>query len=132
AIRTYAQRLNPATTLFIVSTTSGGTVETLSGFKYFYNQTQQAVGAEKAVRHFIAITDPGSKLEKLAAQYNFRDTFLNDPNVGGRYSVLTYFGLVPAGLVGVDLEELLARAQMAACNAESCNEDRKSTRLNSS
>ncbi len=111
AVRAQAARIDPAQTLFIVATKSGGTVETLSFFKYFYNLTAAALGTENAGQHFIAITDPGSKLEKLAADYHFRDTFLNDANIGGRYSALSFFGLVPAALVGVDLSTLLARAQ---------------------
>ena len=72
------------------------------------------VGRIQAGKHFIAITDPGSKLVELAEEYGFRDTFLNDPNIGGRYSVLSYFGLVPAALIGMDLEKLLGRTQVAA------------------
>jgi transaldolase/glucose-6-phosphate isomerase len=121
AVLAQAERLDPARSLFIVSTKSGGTVETLSGFKYFYNRTAAVVGAGRAGEHFVAITDPGSSLADLAAGYNFRATFLNDPNIGGRYSALSYFGLVPAALVGVDVEALLDRALTAACNCESGN-----------
>ncbi len=121
AVRAKAARFDPAHTLFIIATKSGGTVETLSFFKYFYNLTAAMLGMENAGQHFVAITDPGSKLEALGALYNFRDIFLNDPNIGGRYSALSYFGLVPAVLVGVDVATLLARAQTAACNADGCN-----------
>ncbi len=121
SIRALSEHLDLPKTLFIVATKSGGTTETLSFFKYFYNQVTQAVGVDKAGDHFIAITDPGSKLESIAKSYNFRTTFLNDPNIGGRYSALSYFGLVPAALLGVDLEVLLNRAQTAQCNSESCN-----------
>ena len=121
AVLAHTERLDFAKTLFIVSTKSGGTEETLSFFKFFYNRVIEAVGTERASEHFIAITDPGSKLANLAKQYNFRATFLNDPNIGGRYSVLSYFGLVPAALVGVELEKLLDRALVMACNCESCN-----------
>jgi transaldolase/glucose-6-phosphate isomerase len=114
-ILSFAEDLDFATTVFIVSTKSGGTVETLSFFKYFYNRTVEAVGVEKAGEHFLAITDPGSKLADLAGEYKFRDTFLNDPNIGGRYSALSYFGLVPAALLGIDLGRLLERAIEAAC-----------------
>jgi transaldolase/glucose-6-phosphate isomerase len=110
AVLDYAQRFDPQKTLYIVSTKSGGTVETLSFFKYFYNQSQQAVGPDGAGDHFIAITDPGSPMVDIARQYNFREVFLNDPNIGGRYSALSHFGLVPAALVGVDLRSLLKRA----------------------
>ncbi|MEJ2211480.1 MAG: glucose-6-phosphate isomerase [Anaerolineae bacterium] len=118
AVLAQAQRLDPERTLFIVATKSGGTVETLSFFKYFYTWTVEALGAERAGEHFVGITDPGSKLEKLAGEYGFRDLFLNDPNIGGRYSALSYFGLVPAALVGVDLDRLLERALSAARNCE--------------
>jgi transaldolase/glucose-6-phosphate isomerase len=121
AVLAHAERLDPARTLFIVSTKSGGTVETLSFFKYFYNWTAEAPGMERPGEHFVAITDPGSKLAKLAQRYKFRATFLNDPNIGGRYSALSYFGLVPAALVGVDIEILLERALTMACNCESSN-----------
>jgi hypothetical protein len=115
-----AERLTPARTLFIVATKSGGTVETLSFFKYFYNWTVEALGREEAGQHFVAITDPGSKLVDLANHYHFRDIFLNDPNIGGRYSVLSYFGLVPAALVGVDVRGLLQNALTVACGCDSC------------
>ena len=110
AVRNKAQNLDYNKTLFVVSTKSGGTVETLSFFKYFYNQVLATVGEPQAGEHFIAITDPGSKLEALAAQFKFRDTFLNDANIGGRFSVLSFFGLVPAALVGLDVAKLIERA----------------------
>jgi glucose-6-phosphate isomerase len=113
-ILAYAEELDFEETLFIVSTKSGGTVETLSFFKYFYNRTVEAVGAGRAGEHFVAITDPGSKLADLAVRYSFRITFLSDPNIGGRYSALSYFGLLPAALLGIDLELLLDRALDAA------------------
>lgn len=108
---------DPRKTLYIVSTKSGGTVETFSFLAYFYSRVAEAVGAAEAGRHFIAITDPGSKLEKVASQYGFRFAFLNDPEIGGRFSALSLFGLVPAALVGVDVTRLLdAGAAMAqAC-----------------
>lgn len=110
----YTQQFPLATTLFIVATKSGGTVETLSAFKYFYNQLAQLADIDEPGRHFVAITDPGSQLQALAEQYRFRATFLNDPTIGGRYSALSHFGLVPAALVGVDIERLLARTAVAA------------------
>jgi transaldolase/glucose-6-phosphate isomerase len=120
AVLAHEQRLDLTRTLFVVSTKSGGTVETLSFFKYFYNRVAEAVGADGAGEHFIAITDPGSKLADLAERYNFRAAFLNDTNIGGRYSALSYFGLVPAALVGVDVPRLLDDAMSMACAAESC------------
>ncbi len=121
AILAQAEGLDLTKTLFIVSTKSGGTVETFSFFKFFYNRVAELVGRARAGDHFIAITDPGSALVETAKRYHFRATFVNDPNIGGRYSVLSYFGLAPAALVGVDLANLLDRAQRAACNGESCN-----------
>ena len=109
-------------TLFVVSTKSGGTVETLSLFKYFFNRVVELVGPEKAGDHFVAITDQVSQLDEIADRYNFRAKFLNDPDIGGRYSALSYFGLVPAALVGVDLEVLLERAEQMACDNGGCTE----------
>jgi len=120
AVLAQAERLDLARTLFIVATKSGGTAETLSFFKFFYNRVAEAVGADRAGEHFIAITDPGSRLTDLADRYHFRATFLNDTNIGGRYSALSYFGLVPAALVGVDVPLLLDRAMAIACGCESC------------
>ncbi len=99
-------------TLFIVSTKSGGTVETLSFLKYFYNLYYEKLG-DKAGDYFVAITDAGSKLEKLAEELNFFYTFINNPNVGGRFSALTYFGLVPAAAIGVKIPTLLRNAKIA-------------------
>jgi transaldolase/glucose-6-phosphate isomerase len=121
AVLAVEKSLNMEKTLFVVSTKSGGTVETFSFFKHFYNRVAAKVGADQVGRHFIAITDPDSGLTDVAAQYNFRATFLNDPNIGGRYSALTWFGLLPAALVGVDVERLLENALVMTCNCESCN-----------
>jgi transaldolase/glucose-6-phosphate isomerase len=120
AVLAHAERLDPARTLFIVATKSGTTVETLSFFKFFYNQVADALGADRAGEHFVAITDPGTPLTNLAERYHFRATFLNDPNIGGRYSALSYFGLLPAALVGVDVPRLLDRALATASGCESC------------
>jgi transaldolase/glucose-6-phosphate isomerase len=110
AMAYHAKRLDPSKTLFIVSTKSGTTVETLSFFKYFYNMVVEAVGKDQAGSHFIAITDPGSMLVGLANRYSFRGTYLNDPEIGGRYSALSYFGLIPAALMGLDIRFLLNRS----------------------
>jgi glucose-6-phosphate isomerase len=120
AVRAPLERLNPAKTLFIVSTKSGGTVETVSLFKTFFNHVQAKLGPERAGDHFACITDQGSGLQKMALENDFRMIFLNDPEIGGRYSALSYFGLMPAALVGVDLDRLLDRAltAMDECGAE--------------
>jgi transaldolase/glucose-6-phosphate isomerase len=120
AVLTHAERFDPARTLFIVATKSGTTVETLSYFKFFYNRVAEALGTERAGEQFVAITDPGSGLTTLADRYDFRATFLNDPNIGGRYSALSYFGLVPAVLIGVDVNRLLHRALAVSSGCEPC------------
>ncbi len=89
-------------TIFIVASKSGTTLETLSMQRYFY-----AKYASNAGEHFIAITDPGSKLEGWAKDLKFRHTFLNPEDIGGRYSALSYFGMVPAALIGLDFEKIL-------------------------
>src|SRR5437899_10888007 len=90
--------------LFIVASKSGETTETLSHFAYFWEQ------AKRKGRQFAAITDPGSGLEKLAKEHDFRWIFSNPPDIGGRYSALSYFGLVPGALMGVNVQEMLERA----------------------
>jgi transaldolase/glucose-6-phosphate isomerase len=110
AVHAVQQRLDPVHTLFIVSTKSGTTEETLSLFRYFYNWAAQTLGVEHTGEHFIAVTDSGSKLVNFAEKYFFRRTWINDPNIGGRYSALSYFGLLPAALCGVDLARLLGDA----------------------
>src|SRR5437868_9661217 len=92
------------TSLFIVASKSGETTETLSHFAYFWEQ------AKRRGRQFAAITDPGSGLEKLAKEHEFRWIFPNPPDIGGRYSALSYFGLVPGALMGVNVREMLERA----------------------
>ncbi len=108
AVAALADTLDLDRTLFVVASKSGGTIETLSHFAYFYEQTGRG-------QQFVAITDAGSPLEALARARGFRATFLNAADVGGRYSALSLFGLVPAALMGADLEALLdAGAEMAA------------------
>ena len=97
-------------TLFIVASKSGETTETLSHFAYFWGQVNSNGRAGAAGRHFAAITDPGTSLEKLAKEHGFRWIFRNPPDIGGRYSALSYFGLVPGALIGVDVAEMLERA----------------------
>lgn len=114
AVTNVRKQLEPERTLFVVSSKSGGTVETLSFFKYFYTWLTEELDGAAVGDHFVAISDPGSSLLELAERYQFRAAFANDPNIGGRYSALSYFGLVPAALLGIDLDELLARAQRIA------------------
>lgn len=119
AVLSWTRALDPAKTLFVVSTKSGGTVETFSFLKYFYNRTVDALGAEEAGKHFIAITDPGSGLAEKALKLRFRHIFYNDPDIGGRYSALSCFGLVPAALIGVDIGKLIERTAAAAAAEKS-------------
>ncbi|MBI4312440.1 MAG: glucose-6-phosphate isomerase [Chloroflexi bacterium] len=114
SVQAMSNAIDPAGTLFLVSSKSGSTIEPLSFYKHFRPIVQGVLGSEDAGRRFAAITDPGSPLERLAGEHGFRRTFLNPPDIGGRYSVLSYFGLVPAALQGIDLEMLLARAQKMA------------------
>lgn len=93
-------------TLFIVASKSGTTTEPMSFYKYFVGQAEKKIGNSWA-NHFIAITDPGSHLAQLGAEKGFRAVFTANPNVGGRYSALTHFGLVPAAMMGIDLGQFL-------------------------
>lgn len=120
AVLQLAAALDLSRTLFIVSSKSGTTVETLSFFNFFYNLLAAELGAERARAHFVAITDPDSKLERMGRDLRFRRVFRNDPHIGGRYSALSFFGLVPAALVGADVTLLLQRAQAMA---EACGPD---------
>src|SRR3954447_14961791 len=112
-IRAVRDALDLSKTVFIVSSKSGGTIETMSQFKYFHSL--QGDGS-----HFVAVTDPGTSLAKLGAEHGFRRVFENDPDIGGRYSVLSYFGLVPAAIAGYDVGAVIATARAAM---EECRRD---------
>lgn len=105
-------RLDLKKTLFLLSSKSGSTLEPNSFFDYFWAEVSRLPESAPG-RHFVAITDPGTSLEKLARERRFRKTFLNPSDVGGRFSALTLFGLVPAALSGIDVAELLQRARRA-------------------
>ena len=109
AVKAIEGEIDLTRTIFLVSSKSGTTTETNSFFYYFWDKLKQVTGNPGA--HFVAITDPGTPLEKLATERNFRATFNAPEDVGGRYSALTVFGLVPAALIGVDVREILARAR---------------------
>jgi glucose-6-phosphate isomerase len=131
AIQALMQSVDPEQTLFLVSTKSGTTTETLSFFKYTFNRVAEHVGAEAAGQHFAAITDPGSPLVELARSHGFRRIFANDPNIGGRYSALSYVGMVPAALLGMDVEKLLGGAVAMAdgCGADVAADANPAVRL---
>jgi transaldolase/glucose-6-phosphate isomerase len=109
-IKTFEGKVDLAKTLVIVSSKSGGTLEPNILKAYFFDRMIHAVGADQAAQHFVAITDPGSHMQKVAEQDCFRRIFYGDPGIGGRYSVLSNFGLVPAAAIGVDVAEFLASA----------------------
>ncbi len=115
AVEEVAARIDPCRTLFVVASKSGGTIETLSLYRYFWRSVSSVT--DHPGSRFIAITDPGSGLEALARERGFRRVFRSPPEVGGRYSALTPFGLVPAALIGMDLGRMLssAAAMAVAC-----------------
>jgi glucose-6-phosphate isomerase len=108
-IKSFRDKIDPSRTLFCVSSKSGTTLEPNIYMQYFYAETQKVM-AERAGHRFIAITDPGSKLESVAAKLNFRHVYHGLPSIGGRYSALSDFGLVPHAAAGLDTERLLRQA----------------------
>jgi glucose-6-phosphate isomerase len=112
-VQQVTQAIDPARSLFILASKSGGTIEVMSLFAHFWEQVQQT-SSHQGGAQFLAITDPGTGLEKLAAEHQFWRIFTNPPDIGGRYSVLSYFGLVPAALMGIDIPQLLSRATAMA------------------
>jgi transaldolase/glucose-6-phosphate isomerase len=114
-VREVERRIDPKNTLFIVSSKSGSTLEPNVFKEYFFDRLERLVGKEEAGRRFIAITDPGSTLHQVAEGDRFRHVFLGWPNIGGRYSVLSDFGLVPAAIMGVDVATFLERTEEMVC-----------------
>lgn len=104
-------RINIVSTLFIVSSKSGTTIETASLHRYFAERTQDATGDTGVLSNFVAVTDPGTVLHRQAIDEDFHHVFLNPPDIGGRYSALSMFGLVPAAAIGMDVERLLQEAE---------------------
>ncbi|HEV2324366.1 MAG TPA: bifunctional transaldolase/phosoglucose isomerase [Terracidiphilus sp.] len=109
-VKAVRDHIDPARTIFIVASKSGSTLEPNVLKHYFFEETKKGVGAEKAGSHFIAITDPGSKMEQVAKADKFRHIFYGDPEIGGRYSALSNFGVVPAAVAGLDVPRLLNEA----------------------
>jgi transaldolase / glucose-6-phosphate isomerase len=114
AIRSLEAALEIGRTLFVVSSKSGSTLETRSHADYFWERTG------RRGRQFVAVTDPGSELERVAGDRGFRAVFPGEPTIGGRYSALSPFGMVPAALMGVDLDRLLSNAERMV---EACRRD---------
>lgn len=111
AIRRLVKQIDISKTLFLVSSKSGNTLETNNLYSYFRDAVETKLGPIKAGEHFVAITDSGTSLNRLADSSGFRNVFENPSDIGGRYSILSYFGLVPAALIGVDIEKLLNNAK---------------------
>ncbi|MGY4572455.1 bifunctional transaldolase/phosoglucose isomerase [Bradyrhizobium sp. USDA 3256] len=119
-VRAMEEYVDIARTLFIVSSKSGGTTEPNVMKDYFFDRVAKAIGKDKAGHRFIAVTDPGSSLQKVAIKQGFARIFYGDPAIGGRYSVLSPFGLVPAAAAGIDVRSLLghALAMVRSCGAD--------------
>jgi transaldolase/glucose-6-phosphate isomerase len=119
-VRSLQASINIANTLFIVSSKSGGTTEPNVMKEYFFARVSEAVGADKAGHRFIAVTDPGSSLEQVATKQGFARIFHGDPTIGGRYSVLSPFGLVPAATAGIDVRTLIKHtlAMVRSCGPD--------------
>lgn len=129
-VESFEQRVDLPHTLFIVASKSGTTTEPLMFYKYFFNRMREIKG-DRAGDNFVAITDPGTLMEEMAKGDSFRRIFLNPADIGGRYSALSYFGMVPASLQGFDFKTLLDRADRAqhACMHYVPAEDNPAARL---
>ena len=114
-----ASSTEPEATLFIVASKSGGTVEVASMERFFWRRVKDALGRD-AGRHFIAITDPGTALQTLSETRRYREVFLNPADIGGRFSALSLFGLVPAGLIGAPVKQLVSAGKAMA---EGCRQE---------
>jgi len=119
-VKAFGEKIDFDHTLFIVSSKSGTTLEPNIFMRYFLQRTRETVGAAEAPHRFIAITDPGSQLHRISEAEGFRHIFFGVPTIGGRYSALSNFGMVPAATMGLDLRQLLSRAEEMA---QSCSEN---------
>ncbi|HLZ43262.1 MAG TPA: bifunctional transaldolase/phosoglucose isomerase [Candidatus Sulfotelmatobacter sp.] len=118
-VKSFEHQIDIAKTLFIVSSKSGSTLEPNIFKQYFFERAKQSVGATKVGSHFIAVTDPGSKMQQVAESDHFLHVFFGRPSIGGRYSALSNFGMVPAAVMGLDTKKFLSRAaeMQKACGA---------------
>jgi transaldolase/glucose-6-phosphate isomerase len=119
-VKTFESKVDIANTIFIVSSKSGSTLEPNIFKQYFFERVKQVVGADKAGSRFIAITDPGSKFEQVAQADGFRHIFHGVSSIGGRYSALSDFGMVPAAVMGIDAPKFLDRADVMSIACSSC------------
>lgn len=109
-VKAFEHQIDIPKTLFIVSSKSGSTLEPNIFKQYFFERTKQVVGSDKVGSHFIAVTDPGSKMQQVAEHDHFLHIFFGRPSIGGRYSALSNFGMVPAAAMGLDTKKFLDRA----------------------
>ena len=120
-IRTFESTTDLSHTVFVISSKSGTTLETRTFYQYFMSRLETAVGADVAPSRFVVVTDPGSELDVLANRLCFRASFHGEASVGGRYSALTYFGMLPAAVLGCDVKVILERAHQMAGACRSTN-----------
>ncbi|MGC2450675.1 MAG: transaldolase, partial [Candidatus Sulfotelmatobacter sp.] len=118
-VKAFEHQIDIAKTLFIVSSKSGSTLEPNIFKQYFFERTKQVVGADKVGSHFVAVTDPGSKMQEVAEHDHFLHVFFGRPSIGGRYSALSNFGMAPGAAMGLDTKKFLDRAaeMVRACGA---------------
>lgn len=124
-VRAIENALDLEKTLFIVASKSGSTLEPNCFKQYFFERLAERVGREHAGRQFVAITDPGSKMEKVSRADGFRHVFYGEPEIGGRFSALSVFGMAPGGAMGLDIERFLKRASemVEACRRTEINDN---------
>jgi glucose-6-phosphate isomerase len=119
-IKTLESRIDLQKTLFIVASKSGSTLEPNTFKQYFFERVSEIVGRDNAGKQFVAITDPNSKMQQVATRDNFRNIFFGDPEIGGRFSVLSVFGMIPAAAMKIDVTDFLRRTgeMVTACRNE--------------
>lgn len=129
-VTAFEQAVDLEKTLCIVASKSGTTTEPNTFMDYFFDRISRLTGTEQAGRHFIAVTDPGSQLERVARDKGFRHIFHGVPEIGGRYSALSHFGMIPSAIMGLDVPALLARAQAMVRRCRPETPDDKNPGLN--
>jgi len=128
-VKAARDKVNLAETLVVVASKSGSTLEPNVLKQYFFEEMKKAVGADKVGSHFLAITDPGSKMEQVAKGDGFRHIFYGDPTIGGRFSALSNFGVVVATVAGLDYTKLLTEAAKAVASAKKPTADNPAVQL---